>query len=339
MIEWKKSSADASPSLAGVLLDLRHIDKQDVTKALVLSAILPKNHPVSLRIELSDNLKEWQEMNIPAVLLNMQNVAGEVLQHSEINLPALSIHGKFMRLSWETSINPEISIQEVTLITQIQHAVQNQPQFETIELAHPVITANNTEMAWHFNQPLAIRTLYISTKTPNISMAYKLYLKTSTTETWQYLATHTLFNLQQNGQFVQNAPLDLPNGHWRALKIIPNQPQESFPEDLQIVMKVPVQSFAFLAQGQLPFQLSCLAQPPILSTLSTLIPYYQSGDEFQLPIASVITTKQPVIIHQADPVPVDPAKPHPPYLLWAFLISAVIMLFSMIMWISKQQKK
>ena len=154
---------------------------------------------------------------------------------------------------------------------------------------------------------------------------------------WQVDAVHTAYRIRHQGAVVESPPLDLHGVVVERWRVRAAEGGSLLPEALTLQWVAP--QLVFAAGGQPPYQLAvgrADARPADLP-LTTLMPGYESGAEYQLPTATLAALPDradPVAARAADPAP-GPARP---WWLWIALAGAVAGLGAMAWQLAREMR-
>ena len=333
-LEWNTatSSEITERTQRGVLLDSRLFNKDHQAVQLILNADIPESEMIPVQIDISKDLKRWQPLHTDAFLGRWHSEDGNIINKMSIDLPRIALNGYFIRLRWGKALAGKIVIHRAEIISEQQQIATLQQ--ERIELGAPQSKTIQGKQAliWQFNPPLAIAALQLSTETLGSNLAVQLQGRASSESPWRTLSHGSVLHVQYDGKIHSNQPLRVSKERWQALQVLATGHNAVWPSDITAAALVPVQQFAFLAQGHAPYRLTCTNKENTWLQLEQLIPDYQQGHEDKLPEASV-SLDEPVTLAALQSQP-----ERPPSLLWAILAAGVAVLAGMLIIIIRQLK-
>lgn len=237
--------AGAQP-LQAALFDTRA--EQHLLAALRLTAELPRNALVHLRLESSANLQDWQSVPVKGPLFRFDGADAPASSVLELQQP-LSVQGRYLRLSWTGQEGVKVS----ALTGQVATA-QTPPA--RVRAALPAGTPDGNSLVWTLPFATPLLALHLQAAQDNTLVPVRISGRSDAAQPWRALASAVVFRLDTVGQGSRNSAQDLPATAVRALRVEASNGQPLPAGGLQATVEFAPLQLALLASGPGPFTLA-----------------------------------------------------------------------------------
>lgn len=175
----------AKAEVVAALLDTRSVT--DPAIALVLDADLPIQQPVTLALEGSSDLKNWEPLGEKVMFRAAPGAA--VLGSERIELASADLRNRYIRVSWSASapLIAPVLLRSAAVITS-KRGPLHRPEAQTIGVEQ--VSAHDLRLALPFKAPIAA--LRVSQTGPDGVVPVRLYGKASAEAPWIPLAAGTV---------------------------------------------------------------------------------------------------------------------------------------------------
>ena len=175
----------AKSQVVAALLDTREVT--DPAIALVLDADLPIQQPVTVTLESSADLKNWEPLGEKVMFRAAQGLA--VLGSGRIELPSADLRDRYIRVGWATAglLLEPVAVRSAAVITSKRGPLQR-PEAQTIGVEQA--GAHDLRLALPFKGPIA--GLRVSQAGQGVVVPVRLYGKASAEASWVPLAAGTV---------------------------------------------------------------------------------------------------------------------------------------------------
>lgn len=335
--------ATTAPQLLGVLLDARAVSAPLV--ALALDADLPEAQPVTFTLQASKDLKSWRLLG-QSVLYRAGAAAS--LGDRELALDFVDVKDHYLRITWAGAAGQGVDamVRGATLTTSAQGSAT--PRRVEAALVPPALTDDH---ALSFSLPFAtpLAGLRITPQGGNVLIPLRVLGRNERSQPWTPLASTVLYRLQTAGRVQTSAPVALPGGAFREVRLEADTRVPGFSAPPAITLQFAPVQIVFLASGPAPFVLAAgrAGAPGAYLPIASLMPGYRPAQENALPLAqadlaSLQGANSPK--GQAGPLVVaapgaGTALPARSLVLWAILLLGVLALAAMAWALLRQTPK
>ena len=312
-------SATAAPTPRAWLLDTG--EQRDGERLALLRLHWPaaaEGFSRHATLEGSDDLAQWQTV-AEAPLLDLPSAGGARVLRHEVRLDRRA--PRYLRLR----LDAPLALQQVSAQWQTaQGELLDSADFVLQRAAEPGMVAWQVDLG----APLALRRLQLQLPHENLVLLVWLEQRDDRTSAWRSVGRHTLYRLRRDGWEVTPPPIELnapAARHWR-VRLDPQSPGLEVAQ-LRMQAQWPQVWAAFLHRAPPPLQLA-IGRERAADTalpLATLLPGYQPGAEWQLPVATLGTPQAQVVAAPSLAERLRTAGPaeHRRWLLWAVLVAIV----------------
>jgi Protein of unknown function (DUF3999) len=330
-------NASTAPSIRW-LLDLSQAaqDKEQLERITLNWPPRAEGVSMNVAVEASNDAVAWQNITT-AALLELPGAQNEAVQLKHVQWPSTTASSsatkpKYLRLTFDTPM----ALTAARAHWQVAATPTPQPS-ESFEFLPSAASTAPREAAWELDLGGAVPATRIAVQSsaPNTVVAWRLEQRSTPQQPWQPVSAFVAWRLTKGGVEQQSAAVDLPPGtaglrYWRLVADARTSQPASAPLKVTLWWQPP--QIVFAASSQQGLRLRIGAEKTLVKTvasavpLSTLMPGYKSGDEYQLPLASVgpLTAtpwQEPTLMEQLT-APNSPQRKQ--WLLWGVLISVVI---------------
>jgi hypothetical protein len=288
----------------------------------------------TVRVEASDDARQWRWVTQTALL--ELGSAGESLAQKHIDWPATAGKPRYLRLQFDAPL----------ALTASEMVLSASPVRAALASQRMAFRADGDARAWTLDLqgrvPLA--RIQVQLPMPNSVLALRLEQRNDDKLPWQYVASFVAWRLSRDAQEWASPALDLTPlaaRHWRLIA----DPRTPLPPvttlDATLEWHAPVVVFAAREAQGLQLAVGREKGAAAALPLSTLIPGYQSGAEFKLPLASLGTLAPQTVATPGLPERLRDASPEDQrrWLLWVVLGAAVAGLAVLAMRLARDLKK
>ena len=175
----------AKAQVVGTLLDTREVT--DPAIAVVLNADLPVQQPVTVTLESSADLKNWELLGEKVMFHSA--LGGVVLGSGRIELPSADLRGRYIRVGWAAAgmLLEPVAVRSAAVITSKRGPPQR-PVAQSSGVEQ--IGAHDLRLTLPFKAPIA--GLKLSQSSPDGVVPVRLYGKASAELPWTMLAAGTV---------------------------------------------------------------------------------------------------------------------------------------------------
>jgi hypothetical protein len=301
--------------LRGYLVDTSALDAP--LKVIELEWRSPdRDYIGSLRVEGSDDLRDWRTLTASAPLLTL-SYGGRELARKSVELPGHRY--PYLRLSWPAGQPPL----ELTELRGRRSDVRREPvrQWKLVA-SRPGDKAG--EYRFEAGGRMPVDRLRVALPGPNTLVSVRLLARDDDDQPWQTLTTAVLYRLTHDGQEVTNPDLAVRGGSWRQWLLTVDQRGGGLGDGTPTIEVgwIP-QQLVFVARGAQPFELvygNARARSTALP-IPQLVPGWRSGAELKAQPASVGVQRT-----LAGPRVLEPRPDYKVWALWASLVLGVAIL-------------
>ena len=175
----------AKAEVVAALLDTRSVT--DPAIAMELDADLPIQQPITVTLESSADLKNWEPLGEKVMFRAAQGLA--VLGSGRIELPSADLRDRYIRVGWATAglLLEPVAVRSAAVITSKRGPLQR-PEAQTIGVEQA--GAHDLRLALPFKGPIA--GLRVSQAGQGVVVPVRLYGKASAEASWVPLAAGTV---------------------------------------------------------------------------------------------------------------------------------------------------
>ncbi len=268
---------DAQP-LQAALFDTRA--EQHPLAALRLTAELPRNTLVHLRLESSANLQDWQDVPVKGPLFRFEGADAPASTVLELQQP-LSVQGRYLRLGWAGQDGVKVT----ALTGQVATA---QTQAPRVRAALPPGVPDGNSLVWTLPFATPLLALHLEALQDNTLVPVRISGRTDGGQPWRALASSVVYRLDTVGQGSRNRALDLTATSVRALRVEASNGQPLPTGGLQATVELAPLQLALLASGPAPFTLAVgRANTPSAAVEASVLGAVSPARLAELPAAAV----------------------------------------------------
>jgi len=288
----------------------------------------------TVRVEASDDARQWRWITQTALL--ELGSGGDSLAQKHIDWPATAGKPKYLRLQFDTPL--VLSAAEMVVSAAAARAA--------LPSQRMAFKADADARTWSLDLqgrvPLA--RLQVHLPAANSLLALRLEQRNDDKLPWQFVTSFVAWRLSRDAQESESPALDLapvPARYWR-LVADPRTPLPAMSTlDATLEWRAPVLVFAARETQGLQLAVGREKSAAAALPLSTLMPGYQSGAEFKLPLASVGALATQTVATPGLPERLRDASPEDQrrWLLWVVLGAAVAGLGVLAMRLARDLKK
>jgi hypothetical protein len=316
-VDGKPRSSNDS-QLLGILLDTRQV--ADPISALVLDVATPAGQPVTLQVESSADLKDWQPLADKVVYRTSADTTTET-----IDVPAQDPQGRYLRVTWQATsrlLSPVI-VRAATAFTARDSA-------GTMPRAVLTVPAMTDAHAIEFTLPFAaaVAALEITLAGKDTLVPVRILGRNQDEEPWTPVASGSLFRVSDRGKPSANPAIALARTRFGSLRIEADARSRGFAVAPRIAVRLQPVQIAFLATGPAPFTLAAgkAEAAPAFLALDDLLRTGTSGVTNTLPLATTAGEADPVVAVLAPPH----GTPWRRVALWGVLLAGTALLAGMV---------
>ncbi|MDP3674636.1 MAG: DUF3999 family protein [Novosphingobium sp.] len=299
-----------APSEA-VLLDTRSIDRP--VDAIFIRATLPKYVAATVAIEVSSDLKEWDQLGEKVLYRTADDPdLPDVLANSRFALHGADLRGRYLKLSWSSTPGVEVTGAAVAMPT-----VRVQPRIALPTKGAALPSPHELAFAVRFSTRLAA--IRVTETGPDGPVPVTLYGRDGPDRPWSVLAEGVL---RQDGKPVE---LELSGTKFDSYKLVADSRTAGFSGAPRLDLVVEPLTLLAVFNGQAPYRLAAgnpLAQNQRLSVQDVA---GSAEKAVSLPTASVDpgTARGPIDV---DPAVGQAARSSRQLVLWLALLAGTAVL-------------
>jgi uncharacterized membrane protein len=323
-LEGKPKPAGAS-RLLGILLDTRRV--ADPGLALALDLTTPAGQPVTITIESSADLKDWQTL-ADKVVYRTNPAPGR----TTIGLAAQYLEGRYLRVTWQSSsrlLSP-VEVRAASLVTARRSASSGPRAILAMDAG-----ADRHAIEFTLPFPAAITALEITLAGDDTVVPVRVLGRNQSEGAWTPIASGSLFRVTESGHSRVNPAFDLHGARFRSLRVEADGRSPGFSMAPMIAARLKPVHLVFLATSPGPFTLAAgkVDAAPVL---------LESDDLQQANGASAAAVPLATVPSEADPVvrvlAVDQGTPWRRAMLWGVLLVGTILLAGMV-WLLMRRRE
>jgi len=306
-------------AVRGLLFDTRNLKNE--LRAVELETTLPPSLIVKVTLDVSADLKSWRTVASQSPVFDF---GSEGPSNRRVDLPAgQKFEGQYLRLTWSDA--PSLAVAALRTIGTLS---TNRAQPVVIELGAPQ-TAADGHAEWTITPGLRANAIRLQTSTANALMPVRVLTRSRSGDPWRTVANTVVYRLA-SGNAAQSinpsVPMSSPLESLVRVEALRGYNLTGVP--ITLALEYAPLNVLFIATGDGPFTLATgnTSAQSTAVPVTTLMPNYQNGGEFQLPVLmATMSVNQP------------PAKPsaaaeifaiatQKSFVLWGVLGLAVIVL-------------
>ena len=296
-----------------ILLDATKVE-EPIRALLFEWAAAPGTEIVRVRVEASDDLKDWSSVG-SGPLVKLES-AGRSLTQPRLEFAPRK--AKYLRLTWDAQ---GFQARQV----RAERAPKVQPAPRSIRTVTPAAGEKPGEWIYDLGARLPVEAFRLVPQTTNDVVAATILTRNEAKDPWRLTASAPFYRLQLEGGEKQSPPIEIgriTQRYWLAR--MAGRADNAQPPTLEVQWR-PAQ-LVFVAHGRAPYTLSfgSAQAPPVAMSVGAVIPEYKPHAEAKLPLAklgAVTSGPEPTRLEKimADASPKRIA-------LWVVLLAAVAVL-------------
>ncbi len=314
-----KDQKREATTVRGLLFDTRNLKSE--LRAVELEGRLPPSLIVKVTLEASTDLKSWRTLASQSPVFDF---GSDGPSNRRVDLPSgQRLEGQYLRLTW--SDTPSLA---VTALRTVGVLNTNRAEAVVIELGAPQSAAEGYA-DWTIKPGLRANAIRLQTSTENALMPVRMLTRSRSGDPWRTVANTVVYRLASNNtaqSINPSVPMLSPLEPLVRVEALRGYSLTGVP--ITLALEYAPLNVLFIATGDGPFTIATgnAGAQSTAVPVTTLMPNYQSGGEFSLPLlTATVSVNQP------------PAKPsaaaeifgvatQKSFLLWGVLGLAVIVL-------------
>lgn len=326
-----QSIAPPAARSAGWLFDLGENAPGEIPQSLHLAWRAPAEFNVGFRFETSEDLRQWRAGG-SGQLMALTSPAGPLTQPL-ILLPSGA--GRFVRLVWDgTNEVPQLTSAKVIAEQQQDRVLDPAVELLIAPSPEPRDKAGNegTARALHFDLGgvLPVEQIDLRWNSGTRVAPVRVQARDNAGAAWRDLASAVFYRLEREGETATSPPLALST-RTRYLRVVLDERAATLDAvQTQLVVRAPLASLVFAAQGQPPYTLQAGAKVvgPSALPLATLVPALDTERE-RFGHATLGAWTEVEAVARAERAQEQRAALRP-WLLWSVLVGGVAALAFMV---------
>ncbi len=308
-------------TVRGLLFDTRNLKSE--LRAVELEGTLPPSLIVKVALDVSADLKSWRSVASQSPVFDFGSGGPS---NRRIDLPVgQKLEGQYLRLTWSDA--PNLA---VTALRTIGMVNGNRAEPVVIELGAPQ-TAAEGHAEWTITPGLRASAIRLQTSAVNALMPVRVLTRSRSGDPWHTVANTVVYRLASSGgnaaQSVNPAvPMSSPLESEVRVEALGGYNLTGVP--ITLALEYAPLNVLFVATGDGPFTIAtgnASAQSTAVP-VTTLMPNYQNGGEFALPVlTAIVSVNQPPTKLSAG-AEIFGIATQKSFLLWGVLGLAVIVL-------------
>ena len=306
-------------AVRGLLFDTRNLKNE--LRAVELEGTLPPSLIVKVTLDVSTDLKSWRPVASQSPVFDF---GSEGPSNRRVDLPVgQTLEGQYLRLTW--SDVPSLAVTALRTVG-VMNTSRTEPV--VIELGAPQNTAEGYA-EWTITPGLRASAIRLQTSTANALMPVRVLTRSRSGDPWRTVANTVVYRLASSAtaQTINpSVPLSSPLESLVRVEALRGYNLTGVP--ITLALEYAPLNVLFIATGDGPFTIAtgnANAQSTAVP-VTTLIPNYQNGSEFALPVltATVSVSQPPAKLSAAAEI--FGVATQKSFLLWGVLGLAVIVL-------------
>jgi hypothetical protein len=319
-IRGQAAAPIAKPS--AYLLDASQV--KEPLRALVFDWVAaPGAQVVKVRVEASDNLKDWSAL-ASGPLVRVEN-AGAALSQPRLEFGART--AKYLRITWDVA---EFSLKGV----RAEREGPTQPAPRTVSSVVATPGEHPGEWLYDAGGRLPVEALRVRPADANDVLSANVLARNDPKEPWRSVTSAPFYRMQYEGADRESPALEIPRTAARYWMVRLAGARSATPPVLEVQWRA-VQ-VVFVARGEPPFMLAFgnPAARAVALPVSTLVPGYERLAEWRLPEARVGAVENGPGPSSWEQLTASTSPRH--VVLWLILLGGVAMLGFMAWRLSRQ---
>lgn len=306
-------------TVRGLLFDTRNLRSE--LRAVELEGTLPPSLIVKVELDVSADLKSWRTVASQSPVFDF---GSDGPSNRRIDLPVgQKLEGQYLRLTWSDA--PSLA---VTALRTIGAMNSNRAEPVVLELRGPQTVADGYA-EWTITPGLRANAIRLQTNAANALMPVRVLTRSRSGDPWRTVANTVVYRLA-SGNAAQSinpsVPMSSPLEFLVRVEALRGYDLTGVP--ITLALEYAPLNVLFIATGESPFTIAtgnASAQSTAVP-VTTLIPNYQSGSEFALPVlTATVSVNQPPKKASAA-AEIFGLVTQKSFLLWGVLGLAVIVL-------------
>ena len=303
----------------GLLFDTRSLKNE--LRAVELEGPLPPSLIVKITLDASTDLKSWRTVTSQSPVFDFGN---DGPKNRRVDLPlGIKLDGQYLRLTWSDS--PSLAF---TALRTIGMTNSGRAEPMVIGFGEPQ-NASESYAEWTITPGLRANAIRLQTSAANALMPVRVLTRARSGDPWRTVLNTVVYRLASgnNAQSVNgSAPMQTPLENLVRVEALRGYNLTGVPITFALEYAPP--NVLFVATGDGPFTIAtgnASAQSAAVP-VTTLMPNYQSGSEFALPVlVATVSVNQPPAKSSAV-AEIFGIATQKSFLLWGVLGLAVIVL-------------
>ncbi len=274
-------------TVRGLLFDTRHLKNE--LRAVELEATLPPSLIVKVTLDISADLKSWRTVASQSPVFDF---GSDGPSNRRVDLPAgQSLEGQYLRLTW--SDTPSLAVTALRTVGKMS-ATRAEPV--VIEFGTPQSAAEGYA-EWTIAPGLRANAIRLQTSAANALMPVRVLTRSRSGDPWRAVANTVVYRLAaNNGVQTINPSVPLGSALESLVRVEALRGYSLTGVPITLALEHVPLNVLFIATGEGPFTIAtgnASAQSAAVP-VTTLMPNYQSGGEFALPVlTAAVSVNQP----------------------------------------------
>ncbi len=303
----------------GLLFDMRNIKTE--LRAVELEGTLPPSLIVKITLDVSADLKSWRTVATQSPVFDF---GSDGPSNRRVDLPAgQTLEGQYLRLTW--SDTPRLAVTALRTVGVIN---TNRAEPVVINLGAPQNAAEGYA-EWTITPGLRAGAIRLQTSTANALMPVRVLTRSRSGDPWRTVANTVVYRLAANNaaqSINASVPMSSPLQSLVRVEALRGYNLTGLP--ITLALEYAPLDVLFIATGEGPFTIATgnVSAQSTAVPVTTLMPNYQSGGEFALPVLTATVSANQAPAKPSAVAEIFAAATQKSFLLWGVLGLAVIVL-------------
>ncbi|HSV47469.1 MAG TPA: DUF3999 family protein [Ramlibacter sp.] len=246
-IDGRAPDSPAARPLQSVLFDTRTEERP--IAALKVSASLPPNTPVRLRVSTSADLAQWSSATVSGRLYRFEGPGAPANDQLAFE-PPLTLKDRYLRLDWDGQEGVAVSAVHGVVAPAIAAPPRQRAELPPLQADGPTAL----QLRLPFATPIAA--LQLSTPQANTLLPVRILGRSEVSQPWRSLGHAVVWRLGGEGSDNANPATPLHGASVRWLRVESTNGSDLGPARLQATVEFAPLQLAFVATGSPPFTLA-----------------------------------------------------------------------------------
>lgn len=306
-------------TVRGLLFDTRKLKGE--LRAIELEGTLPSSQIVTVALDVSTDLKSWRSVASQSPVFEF---GSDGPSNRRIDLAAgQKLEGQYVRVTWSDA--PSLAVTALRSIGALQ---SNRAEPVIIELGAPQNAADG-HAEWTITPGFRANAIRLQTSAANALMPVRVLTRSRSGDPWRTVANTVVYRLAANNaaqSINASVPMSSPLQSLVRVEALRGYNLTGLP--ITLALEYAPLDVLFIATGEGPFTIATgnVSAQSTAVPVTTLMPNYQSGGEFALPVLTATVSANQAPAKPSAVAEIFAAATQKSFLLWGVLGLAVIVL-------------